>query len=100
MKLGMLMIAVIFAVLFLVIGILYAANGDRFVDGNLGAGTSTPGGKAEIERVRNSDRYFGNDTANPTEKAEINDKKVVDGNPGDGTKTPAEKTEINGNEKR
>lgn len=85
------------AVLAFITGIAYAANGDRFVDGNPGAGTPTPGGKAEIERVRNSDRYFGNDTANPAQKAEVDDKKVVEGNFGVDTKTPAEKTEINGN---
>ena len=73
------------------------SNGDRFVDGNLGAGASTPGGKAEIKRVRNSDRYYGDDRANPAERAENNDKKGVDGNPGVGTTTPAEKSETNGN---
>jgi hypothetical protein len=100
MKLRVFMIVMTLAVLTFITGIAYAANGDRFVDGNPGAGASTPGGKAEIERVRNSDRYFGNDTENSAEKAAINDKKAVDANPGDGTEAQAEKTEINGNEKR
>jgi len=74
MKLRILMVAVVTSALFLVTGILYAADGDLIVNGNLGVGTSTPAAKAEV-----------------------NGNMVVDGNLGVGTKTPSEKAEVNGN---
>ena len=58
MNLRVLMVAIVFAVLFLITGILHAGNGDLIVNGNLGVGTGT--------------------TA-PTEKAEIKGNMKVDG---------------------
>jgi hypothetical protein len=74
MKLIVLIVAVVVAVLFLVIGNGYAANGDLIVNGNLGVGTTTPQGKVEV-----------------------NGNMIVDGNLGVGTTTPSEKAEVNGN---
>lgn len=100
MKFSVMIGLVVSISLFLCAGVVFASNGDRSANGNLGVETSTPRGKAEIKGLRNSDRNPGADMANPAEKAEINDKKGVDGNPGDGTKNPSEKPEIKGNEKR
>lgn len=72
MKLKVLMIVVV-AAIFLFTGILYAANGDLIVNGNLGVGTSTPTGKAEI-----------------------NGNMIVDGNVGIGTSSPGQPLTVNG----
>ena len=48
MKLKVLMVAVVLSIIFLFSGILYAANGDLIVNGNLGVGTSSPASKAEV----------------------------------------------------
>jgi microcystin-dependent protein len=61
------------AVLLFNAGILYAANGDLIVNGNLGVGTSAPASKAEV-----------------------NGNMVVDGNLGVGTSTPAQKLSVAG----
>ncbi len=97
MKLRVLVIALTLSVLTFITGIAYAADGNRFVNGNLGVGTTNPQGKAEVKKVVNSDRNLGVDIKNPAGKDEINDKKVEDGNPGDGAKTPAEKEETKDN---
>jgi len=68
------LIATVLGVLLLLSGILYAANGDLMVNGNLGVGvTGTPAGKAEV-----------------------NGNMVVDGNLGVGTPTPAQKLSVAG----
>jgi len=93
MKLRVLMAAVVLIVLSFGTGTLYAANSDRFVNGNLSDGSSKPEGKP----VKISDTIYGVGTTSPTEKTEINDKTDADGNSGVDAKTPEEKSEINGN---
>lgn len=73
MKIRLLMGTVALAVTFLFTGLLYAANGDLIVNGNLGVGTSTPAGKAEI-----------------------NGSMIVDGNVGIGTSSPGQALTVNG----
>ncbi len=100
MKLRVLMVAMVLAVLFMS-GNLYAANGDLIVNGNLGVGTTTPAGKAEI----NGNMIVGGNvkagTATVTDKAEVTGNMIVNGNLGVGTGTaaPTEKAEIKGNMK-
>ena len=76
MKLRVLMVAMLLAVLFLFTGILYAANGDLIVNGNLGVGTGT--------------------TA-PTEKAEIKGNMKVDGTITSGGQTVSGNLCVGGN---
>ena len=74
MKLRVLMAGVVLAVLCLVTGTSYAANGDLIVNGNLGVGTTTA----------------------PKEKAEINGNMIVNGNVGIGTTAPTKKLHVEG----
>ncbi len=48
MKLRVLMVTVVVTILLFITGILYAADVDLFVNGNLGVGTTTLQVKAEI----------------------------------------------------
>jgi len=79
MKFRFLMTTVVMAAVFFTTGILHAANGDLIVNGNLGVGTPTPAGKAEINGNMIVDGKLGVGTPTPTEKAEINGNLVVNG---------------------
>lgn len=101
----------IIGIFFISTGNLYAANGDLIVNGNLGVGTATPAGKAEVNGNMIVDGNLGVGTTAPTGKAEINGTAVIDGdttmkgnatingNVGVGTTAPTQKLEVNGNVK-
>ena len=102
MKLRVLKVSVIFAMLFLITGIVYAANGDLIVNGNLGVGTSTPAEKAQINGNMIVDGNLGVGTTTPQEKADVNGNMAVSGNMnvngniGVGTTTPTKKLHVEG----
>jgi len=91
MKLRALKFAMALAGVFLITGILYAANDDRFAAGNHDVGSLAPDGNAAIKEHMNAGRYLGADTAAPGGKAEISDNSAVDGNSGVDTNTTEEK---------
>ncbi len=120
MKLRALIVTVILAVLFLSAGILYAANGDLIVNGNLGVGTSTPASKAEVNGnlkvdgtvTSNGETVNGNATMTSAtisgsaiistatiSSATVTGNATVNGNLGVGTSTPTQKLDVNGNVK-
>ena len=88
----MMTVVVSAVLLFSITGSLFAADGDLIVNGNLGVGTSTPQGKAEV----NGNMIVDGDTTTKG-NATTNGNTIVNGNLGVGTATPTEKAEVNGN---
>jgi len=111
MKRRVLVVVLVGAISFLFTGVLYAANGDLIVNGNLGVGTTTPAAKAEVNGnmivggtltvqgnlVTNGSTTLGGSTTTMTGNAIVNGNSIVNGNLGVGTSTPAAKAQINGN---
>jgi hypothetical protein len=111
MKYQTLIITTALGVMFLFTGVLYAANGDLIVNGNLGVGTSAPGAKADINGnlkvngtvTNNGETINGNAvitsatiTSVTMGTATVTGNATVNGNLGVGVTTPAYKLDVAG----